>query len=88
MSKYKIKDTPLICDHDCGDATLMPTEYVGKPTPIMFEGREFMGVENPDAYLSTIYGDYMKLPPVEKRLRHFSMHLDLNKPYKEYKRKG
>jgi len=33
-----------------------------------FEGRKFLGLENYDPYLSTIYGDYMKLPPVEKRV--------------------
>lgn len=34
--------------------------------PIMFEGFEFMGPNNPDAYLRC-YGDYMTLPPEEQR---------------------
>lgn len=35
-----------------------------------FEGVELMGMEDYDTYLSYKYGDYMKLPPVEKRKVH------------------
>lgn len=38
--------------------------------PITFEGREFMGVNNPDSYLSKLYGDYMQIPPEDKRQVH------------------
>ena len=37
---------------------------------IIFEGKTFMGPANPDQYLKNIYGDYMTLPPVEKRESH------------------
>lgn len=37
---------------------------------IEFEGRKYNGMANNDAYLSSLYGDYMKLPPVEKRTNH------------------
>lgn len=40
------------------------------PKPIVFEGYEFMGAANPDAYLKSLYGDYMKIPPKEKRQIH------------------
>ena len=40
---------------------LVPTEY---------EGKVFMGMKDYDSYLSYKYGDYMKLPPVEKREVH------------------
>ena len=33
---------------------------------IQFEGKTFLGPANPDAYLTSIYGDYMKIPPKEK----------------------
>lgn len=37
---------------------------------ITFEGREFSAPCNPDSYLKDLYGDYMKIPPVEKRVFH------------------
>lgn len=37
---------------------------------IKFEGREFPAPNNTDAYLTDLYGDYMKIPPVEKRVFH------------------
>ena len=37
---------------------------------ISFEGKTFYGPSNPDKYLSSIYGDYMKLPPKEQQHTH------------------
>ncbi len=37
---------------------------------ITFEGKEFSAPCNPDTYLTDLYGDYMKIPPVEKRVFH------------------
>ncbi len=37
---------------------------------INFEDKKFMTIKNHDYYLSKLYGDYMKLPPVEKRVNH------------------
>ena len=42
------------------------TEFVLLP----FEGREFKAIADYDTYLSSIYGEYMKLPPEEKRVSH------------------
>lgn len=38
--------------------------------PMLFEGVELMCPSNPDAFLKETYGDYMKIPPVEKRVVH------------------
>ena len=38
-----------------------------QPVKVQFEGEEFNGPSNFDAYLSGLYGEYMKLPPEEKR---------------------
>ena len=35
-----------------------------------FENTEYSGFENYDYYLSRLYGDYMKLPPEDKRITH------------------
>ena len=32
-----------------------------------FEGHEFLAIKGYDRFLRTIYGDYMQLPPPEKR---------------------
>ena len=37
---------------------------------INFEGEKVMIMKNPDYYLNLMYGDYMQLPPVEKRTAH------------------
>lgn len=49
---------------------LVPANIFGTPTEYEFEDTKFYGVENPDAYLKLLYGDYMQLPPEEKRHIH------------------
>lgn len=46
---------------------------VGK---IQFEGETFSAPADPDQYLRNIYGDYMKLPPEEKRKGHAVFFID------------
>lgn len=41
---------------------------------VEFEGLRVKCVKNYDKYLSHIYGDYMTLPPVEKRVSHHRFH--------------
>ena len=44
--------------------------------PITFEGETFLGPANPDAYLKELFGDYMQLPPEEKRKGHAAFYLE------------
>lgn len=45
-------------------------EYIKERILVPFEDHHFYIPKNYDGYLKTIYGDYMKLPPIEKRTSH------------------
>lgn len=53
-----------------GEREVAPKSYYGKPTLYIFEDTELYGLEDYDSFLKQIYGDYMQLPPVEKRQIH------------------
>ena len=44
----------------------------GNPKLYQFGDVQFYGVEDADSYLKHLYGDYMRLPPIEKRRVHIS----------------
>lgn len=63
---------------------IMERSVFGQPRLYDFEGCQFYGPENADLYLTTVYGNYMTLPPKEKQVTHHDfLFLDLNKSYKE-----
>ncbi len=45
-----------------------PKEWYGKPRMVRFEDKEFPVPSEAEKLLTLIYGDYMILPPVEKRV--------------------
>lgn len=45
---------------------------------VKFEDREYVGMNNSDAYLKKIFGNYMELPPKEKRKNHMPLKIDFN----------
>lgn len=49
------------------------------PRKVEFEKQHFFIMNNPDEYLSKMYGDYMQIPPKEKRERHSVVELDTGK---------
>ena len=54
-------------------------EYMGRDTfkqylDIEFEGHTFKGIADYDEYLTLHYGNYMQLPPIEKRKSHHHFH--------------
>lgn len=63
---------------------IMPYEWFEHYTDIEFEGRKFRSIVNYDGYLSTVYGDYMTLPPEDKRVTHLADLVDPDRSYKEY----
>ena len=49
------------------------------PSSGMFEGHEVPIPADCDAYLENLYGDYMRIPPPEKREKHFIVELKFGK---------
>ena len=52
---------PKVCGYG------IPADLLDRYTELEFEGRTFAAVAEYDKYLTMLYGDYMRLPPEEKR---------------------
>lgn len=52
---------------------IVPAEYYGKGTFYQFEGMQLRGMDMYHEYLTYTYGDYMLLPPEDKRKTHFKI---------------
>lgn len=87
IRKYKNKDCKLITNVYGAnmERETIEKEVFGKPVLYDFEDTKFYGVEDYDKYLSKMYGDYMELPPEEKRKKHQISYIDYDLPYKEYR---
>ncbi|MCQ2506877.1 MAG: LicD family protein [Lachnospiraceae bacterium] len=71
--RFPYRDNANYYGYLCGTYGLkevMPREVFEKYSSLEFEGCDFMVLENYHRYLEALYGDYMKLPPVEKRITH------------------
>lgn len=61
---------------------IIPFSAFGTPKLYVFEGHHFWGVADADAYLTCLYGDWRKLPPLEKQVTHHDyVFCDLNHSY-------
>lgn len=56
---------------------ILPASFFDKLSDYNFCGRKYLGFSNYDFYLTKIYGDYMKLPPENKRHTHNLEIIDL-----------
>ena len=57
----------------CGDKfnrMIIDKNCYGSGRPYLFRNVELIGPDDADAYLTIWYGDYMKLPPEDKRNKH------------------
>ena len=45
-------------------------QWLDESVDVDFEGKKYPAFKEFDKYLHYQYGDYMKLPPVEKRVAH------------------
>lgn len=71
-TKYNVDDSKFqaVIVAGYGEREIMPKwvyQYEGK---VFFEKKEFRTFSKTDYYLTNLYGDYMKLPPKEKRIPH------------------
>lgn len=60
-----------------------------RPVEIKFESGSFSIMEGYDAYLKIAFGNYMQLPPPEKRISsHYAAEIDLDKPCRAVDRRS
>ncbi len=57
----------------------MPSRWFGGGALMDFEGKKYFIPADYDAYLKHVFGNYMQLPPVEKRKGHSFMFVDYDK---------
>lgn len=75
QSRYAVKDfdSSKFAGVVCGSYRLkeiLPIDVYLEYDTVVFEGNEFMVIKDKEVYLKNIYGDYMQLPPEEKRVAH------------------
>ena len=49
---------------------IFPADAMVPVRETLFEGKNYMIMNDPDRYLKVMFGDYMKLPPEEERVPH------------------
>lgn len=57
----------------------IPRSVYGEPTEVEFEDTKLLAHQDLDKYLTISYGDYMKLPPEDKRVGLHIIHIDFGK---------
>lgn len=65
-----------------GSREIVPADWYGEGVEASFEGVTVIIPSQYDKWLTQVYGDYMQLPPEEKRKSHHPLAVfDLEKPY-------
>lgn len=85
LTRYDYDSSSLASSYTDGIKKVLPKEIVDTYGPVEFEGHTVQGIVNYDSYLTCMYGDYMTIPPVEKRVQHNFHYLDLDHPYRDYR---
>jgi len=85
VKKYNGTGCKKLAVNALGLGSQWPSQHITELIKATFHGKEFNIPREYDAYLKRLYKDYMKLPPVEKRLPlDAPVYYDLNTPYKVY----
>ena len=74
-----------ICMLDNGEKSIISKQVIGKRKEYEFEGQLFYCPEDYDTYLRALYGEYMELPPENKRRVHRPDYVDFEHSYHDYK---
>ena len=82
MTRHNKKESKFVTSYSSGfgykKQRMSKEEIYGDGVEVLLEGRKFMATTNYDQYLKNLYGDYMKFPPVEKRVcNHRLIEVDL-----------
>lgn len=88
MKRYRLEDCDSFIEYDYGRRAIFKKSLLDNPVLYEFEGKQFYGLADADYFLTTVYGDYMTPPPVEKQVQHRFLYLDFNKPYREFVAEG
>ena len=72
MRKYKKEDSEYCCNliGKYRSKEIQPKERWGTPKTLLFEGVDVKVPELYHEFQTHMYGDYMKLPPLEQRVAH------------------
>lgn len=83
--KYEDAEYVTVYDSAYKMKEIITKEILNSRKKYHFENAMFYGFEDDDLYLKQLYGDYMKLPPVEKRYSHHPIkELSFDKSYLDY----
>lgn len=73
LKKYKFEESSYAAELSFGTyKRILPRELFEDFILHKFEGEYFYILKNFDTYLNNVFGDYMQLPPEEKRVTHHS----------------
>jgi len=62
------KNTSLLTNFNGGKKDIMPTSWYGSGVDLIFEKIKVKGPNEYEKYLTQLYGNYMQLPPKDKRV--------------------
>lgn len=83
MSRYSFETSENVAELCAGFyfmKKVYPRDIYDGVTEVEFEGRNYLAMKNYDKYLKIPFGNYMELPPEEKRVAHHDIiKLQLNK---------
>lgn len=74
-------------DMDGTEKGIVSSDYFDTYLLYPFEDTKLMGIADADSYLKKVFGNYMKLPPLEQRSPHHVEYLNLELPYSEYNKR-
>ena len=84
QTMYDYDKTTLVSEFDNDGRGTVTKDIFGTPTPILFEGHEVLGPEKMHEYLTSLFGNYMEIPPEDKRRIHNYDFVDFEQSYHDY----